>query len=92
MIYVVINIPYYVPMDSDAGSILITRSLLSFLVYTWNMICSHADLHVIFSDENSLFSKSVSFHSYSVTHLPEIGSPAQKMIEIYFAVDDSSLL
>lgn len=75
-------------MDSDAGSILITRSLLSFLVYTW----SHADLHVIFSDENSLFSKSVSFHSYSVTHLPEIGSPAQKMIEIYFAVDDSSLL
>lgn len=45
---------------------------------------SRVDLYDKFAEENSVFvSKSVSFHLCSVIHLPEIGSPSQKMIEMY---------
>lgn len=89
MIYVSINIPHHIPKGSVAGSIRIPLaflflSIFSLLGNNWNMSRSRADLYDIFAEENSAFvSKSVSFHSCSVIHLPEIGSPSQKMIEMY---------
>lgn len=83
MIYLSINIPHHIPKGSVAGSIRIHLyflflSILSLLGNKWNMSRSRDNLFDIFVEENYLFQNLSPF-----IHRPEIGSPSQKMIEMY---------
>lgn len=76
------NIPTQMPEGNDAGSVKIPLSLfpLFFPSLATIAIWEAADLYDIFAEENS---KSVSFHSCSVIHLPKIGTPSLKIIDMY---------
>lgn len=76
------NIPTQMPEGNDAGSVKIPLSLfpLFFPSLATIAIWEAADLCDIFAEENS---KSVSFHSCSVIHLPKIGTPSLKIIDMY---------